>query len=254
VRSFAALESLRIGCVQYLNAKPLIHSYPGGITFDHPARLADLLAAGELDAGLVPVFEALRHPEFRVVDDVAISARGPVYSVILAYRGSLKDVKSVTLDPASRTSSNLLRCLLAEFHGLTPCYFSTGGADAHLLIGDQAIRFRRTHGRAQHYLDLGEEWMRCTGLPFVFAVWLIRPEITQPGAVADALRALKRAGIERIGEIAREQRDSTFAEHYLRENIRYDLGAKEKTGIARFRELLIKHRLLNRTERELVFV
>lgn len=244
---FAALAPLRIGCVQYLNAKPLIRACNApAVTFAHPSRLADLLAAGRLDAALVPIFEALRQPGFPAVDGVSISSRGPVFSVFLAHHGCLNNVRTVSLDPASRTSSHLLQCLLAEYHGLRPEYLAGDfpPADARLLIGDQAIRFRAEHGAAFEYLDLGEEWARRAALPFVFALWLIRPGTPDIPAVAGALRALKQAGLARIGEIAAEQADPEFAARYLREHIRFDLGAEEKAGIEKYRALLVRHRFL----------
>ena len=251
---FAALEPLRIGCVQYLNAKPLIRDYcdrGGRVVFEHPAQLAEMIARGELDAALVPTYEALRLPGFHAADGVSISSRGPVYSVFLAHRGCLNKVRSIALDPASRTSTHLLKVLLAEYHDLEPEYSCANpeASDARLLIGDQAIEFRKEHGAAFSYLDLGGEWARCTSLPFVFAVWLIRPDVAKMEAVADALRALKRAGLEHLGEIAREQKDVAFATRYLTEHIRFDLGEKEKTGIEKFRELLIKHSLLHAESR-----
>jgi chorismate dehydratase len=254
---FAALHGLRVGCVQYLNAKPLIVPYEGEVIFEHPAKLADDLAAGEVDVALVPVFEALRQADFPVVDGVAISSSGPVYSVVLAYRGPLKEIRSVTLDPASRTSNNLLRCMLAEFHGLRPEYKPAGAPcgeigdhEGLLLIGNQAIRHREEPHEGVMYLDFGEEWLAQTGLPFVYAVWQIRAEIPEPGKVADALRAIKCAGVCRAREIGRLQRDfdPAFAEHYLTHHIKFDLGAAEKAGLTRFRELLGKHGLIPRAE------
>ena len=67
-----ALRGLRIGCVKYLNSRPLICAYDGPVIFEHPSSLAAMLAAGELDAALVPVFEALRDPRYLLVDDVAV--------------------------------------------------------------------------------------------------------------------------------------------------------------------------------------
>ena len=74
---FPALESLRIGCVQYLNSRPLIHCFraskggppaAGEVYLAHPGTLAARLREGALDAALVPVFEVLRSPErYRVV-------------------------------------------------------------------------------------------------------------------------------------------------------------------------------------------
>ena len=258
---FAALHGLRVGCVQYLNAKPLIAPYDGEAVFEHPARLADLLAAGEIDVALIPVFEALRQPAFPIVDDVSIASRGAVYSVFLAHRGPLSGLRAVSLDPASRTSSNLLRCLLAEFHGLHPAFEASDetlpdGDQGLLLIGNQAIRFRELPREGVQYLDLGEEWLCRTGLPFVFAVWQIRPEIANPGAVAGALRAVKAAGLSRVREIGRLQRDfdPAFAERYLTRHVQFGLGGEEKAGIARFRGLLQKHRLIEPSEVELRFV
>ena len=258
---FAALHGLRVGCVQYLNARPLIEPYDGEVVFEHPARLADLLAEGEIGAALIPVFEALRQPDFPIADGVAIASRGPVYSVFLAHGGPLEEIRSVSLDPASRTSNNLLRCLLAEFHGLNPV-FETGGEapvdarHARLLIGNQAIRYREQNLAGVRYLDFGEEWLARTGLPFVYAVWQIRPEVAEPRKVAGALRAIKCAGLHRVREIARLQRDfdPVFAERYLTEHIRFDMGEDEKAGLARFRMLLQKLHLIEPSDIALRFV
>jgi chorismate dehydratase len=69
---------LRIGCVKYLNARPLIHGGEGGVDFDHPSALCNKLAAGKLDVALVSSFEFLRNPIYRIVDDVSIASDGPV--------------------------------------------------------------------------------------------------------------------------------------------------------------------------------
>ncbi len=251
MRPFDALDGLRVGCVQYLNARPLIVPYDGEVVFEHPARLADLLAAGEIDIALIPVFEALRRPQYPIADGVAIASRGPVYSVFLAHRGPIEKIRSISLDPASRTSNNLLRCLLAEFHGMDPVFDPDGdyGLDDHrglLLIGNQAIRFREHPRDGVQYLDLGEEWLARTGLPFVYAVWQIRPEVPNPAAVANALRAIKDAGLSRVREIARldPDFDPAFAERYLTSHVTFDLGVDEKAGLECFRTLLKKHDLL----------
>ncbi|MGB8355093.1 MAG: menaquinone biosynthesis protein [Chthoniobacteraceae bacterium] len=254
------MEKLKIGCVQYLNAKPLIFGYEGAVHFDHPSRLAKLLAEGEIDIALVPTFELMRAPDYDVADGVAISAVGAVYSVFLAYRGELKDIKKVSLDTASLTSVNLIRCILAEFHGMTPEYVSPENcADenaAQLLIGNQAIDFRQAHGEEYRYLDLGEEWMQQTGLPFVFAVWLIRRDVEDAAAAAGELRTLKAQGLGCIYEIVRREKryDADFETRYLSHYIRYDLGEAEKAGMAKFRELLTKHGLVSGSEAPLVFL
>jgi predicted solute-binding protein/REP element-mobilizing transposase RayT len=113
------LKSLRVGCVKYLNARPLIHGWAGQVRFDHPSTLCTLLGSGELDLALVSSFEFLRNPIYRIVDHISICSDGPVYSVMLAYSGEISEISEIALDPAAETSVALLRCLLAE-RGLSP--------------------------------------------------------------------------------------------------------------------------------------
>ncbi len=239
--------------------------------FDHPSGLARDLASGALDVALVPVFEALRNPPWLAVDDVAIACDGPVFSVFLAYRGDLEKVRRIALDPASLTSVHLLKVLLAEeprgtdFQSVAekagrttrterlerrienPFYVgSNADADARLLIGNQAIDFRTANPAGWRFLDLGEEWKRRTSLPFVFALWLMRPTLPNAAAIANELRAIKRDGLAHIPEIIRADaaHDPALATRYLTEHIRFDCGPREKAGLDKFRELLEKRRLI----------
>ena len=98
------MNSLRIGCVKYLNARPLIRGWPGNVEFDHPSALCQRLARGQLDVALVSSFEFLRNPIYRIIDDVSISSDGPVYSVVVAHRGAFSDIEQIELDPASETA------------------------------------------------------------------------------------------------------------------------------------------------------
>ena len=51
---------------------------------DLPSRLADRLAAGELDVALIPSVEFLRGRHLSIVSDACIACRGPVRSVRVA--------------------------------------------------------------------------------------------------------------------------------------------------------------------------
>ena len=280
------LAKIKIGCVRYLNAKPLIYGYRGAIRFEHPSRLAELLANGEVDLALLSSFEALRDPHFLIADGCAISSVGEVFSVFLAYKGDLKKITRIALDPASLTSAHLLQILLAEFHGMTPEYvpeyvvaangepaadadeISDSDEDdcaAQLLIGNQAIDFRvanERNGERFQYLDLGAEWLRQTGLPFVYAVWMMNPAVDQlanPHHIGEELRAIKTDGLAHLDEIvvsesSSESRHSAeFCRSYLGGYIRYELGGREKAGLALFRELLIKHRHISANHEPLRF-
>ena len=251
-----ALRGLRIGCVQYLNSRPLICAYDGPVVFDHPSALAKMLRAGDLDAALVPVFEAVRDPRYVIVDDVAVGCDGPVFSVFLAHRGALRDIRSIALDPASLSSANLLRVLLAEFHDLHPTFDASG--EARLLIGNQAIEFRTAEeGKSGwHFLDLGAEWKRCTGLPFVFAVWAVRAGTADARAIADAFRRLKNAGTAQIAELIVQEDfgDEEMRRRYLTEYLRFDIGPRGREALGLYRTLLAKHRLIASHSAPLEFV
>lgn len=245
---------LRIGCVKYQNARPLIYGWPGAVVFDHPAALCRHLAAGKLDVALVSSFEFLRNPIYLIVDDVSISSRGAVHSVFLAHDGPLAEIEEIELDPASQTSVNLLRCLLAEA-GLAPRFVvaspENGGAvssaRARLLIGDQAIRFRERHGSDCQFWDLGEAWQQMARLPFVYALWLIRPDVRFPAAIADGLRACRDKNLGQLETLAATPDEFTpeFRLHYFRDCLHYHFGAREKESLLMFRKLCEKHAILS---------
>ena len=236
--------SLRLGCVKYLNARPLIHGWPGPVRYDHPSRLCQQLAAGELDAALVSSFEFLRNPIYAILDRLCIASDGPVYSVILAHDGNVNQLREIVVDPASATSVNLARVLFPDLQ-----FVRQGGicgARGALLIGDQAIEFRKTAGNRHEILDLGAEWKRRTALPFVYALWLIRPEYAEKAAAAESLRSLGEENLHNLASViaARPAADRAFCEFYYRECLRFTLGDAEKNGLRKFAELCTEQKLL----------
>ena len=248
------MKSLRIGCVKYLNARPLIRGWPGPVDFDHPSTLCKRLANGSLDVAFVSSFEFLRNPIYRIVDDISISSAGPVYSVVVAHRGDISEVDEIELDPAAETSTNLLRCLLAE-RGLSPRLILTSTSStpnsARLLIGDQAIHFRERHPDFEFW-DLGEQWNKLVGLPFVYALWLVRPEVVDPKPIAKRLRALRDENLAGIDELIAEEKefDRNFCRRYYRENLRFGFGEEERAGLREFHKRCLEQRLLPREHLE----
>ena len=243
-------QPLRIGCVKYLNARPLILGGPADVVLDHPSVLCAQLARGELDVALVSSFEFLRNPIYRIVDGISISSDGPVYSVVVAHVGEISAAEQIELDPAAETSGNLLRCLLSELK-LRPRFVATSTSSlakvrARLLIGDQAVRFRQQHGNEFQFWDLGENWQKLVGLPFVYALWLLRPEVVDPKSVADRLRALRNKNLADIDNLiaAEKEFDRGFCGRYYREHLRFSFGEREKKGLRTFQELCQKHDLL----------
>ena len=230
----------RLGCVKYLNARPLIRGWEGPVEFDHPSGLCRKLAAGDLDVALVSSFELLRHPIYSVVDGLAIASDGPVYSVILAHDLPPNELREVVSDPASTTSINLLRVLFPDLR-IVP-EGKIGGARGALFIGDQAIAFRRREGESHQVLDLGAEWKRRIGLPFVYALWLIHPDYAEKTAIAAALRELAARNLGRLDALVAGEppAEREFADFYFRDCLRFTLGAAEKKGLQTFAELCAK--------------
>lgn len=239
-------RSVRIGAVSYLNTAPLIDALPellptAEIALNHPSRLADDLAAGRLDAALVPCIELARHPEWTIVSTACIAARGPVLSVKLLFRTAPGQVRTLALDEGSRTSAVLAQVLLADLHGVHPrlealpidAKPSDVNADALLVIGDRAIR--SPDDDFVEVWDLGERWQRWTELPFVFAVWAARPgvDVLQ---LEPALEAARDAGCSDIDRIAAKQSAAMnlpyeLVHAYLSKHLHYQLGPRERRGL-----------------------
>ncbi len=245
----AVLAGLKVGNVSYLNARPLAYGIEDAVFLAPPSVLAKGFADGLYDVALLPVFELLREGGGTSVDGISISARGEVYSVFLAHKQPIASLQEIVLDNASRTSVNLLRVLLAEVHLSNARLVSTSNDPdaARLLIGDQAIRFRLEAGEDWNFYDLSVAWKQMTGLPFVFAVWGLRPGLNQAGEVAACLREVREAGLAERKAIAAGEADPAFALKYLTDYIRYDLGDEEKQAVALFDKLLRKHAILPAT-------
>jgi hypothetical protein len=134
---------MRIGCVPYLNARPLLEGLAAELAV--PSALADQFTQGRYQAALLPVFETLRLPAPRIADGYGICSLGPVQSVIVAHRNPLSQTEEILLDPASRSSVNLLRILLKSYLKIAPRLVTTSNDPlaARLLIGDPALAFQR---------------------------------------------------------------------------------------------------------------
>lgn len=252
---------LRVGAVQYLNTKPLVHGLASAATdlslsYDLPSRLADQLTSARLDVALIPIVEVFRGG-WRVITDVCIGCRGPVMSVKVFFRTAPERVGRIALDEGSRTSAALAQVLLHERFGIRPAIeplpIGSGpeatDADAVLLIGDRAIgpnggpasAAAKKHGSFQLVWDLGDEWCRWTGLPFVFAAWAARPGI-DTGILEPLLAAARDRGLANLAAIAAAEAPRhglTVPQclSYLRDNLHYHMGPSEREAMHRFHEL-----------------
>ncbi len=240
----------RIGAVSYLNTKPLIYGLqsqlPGAeLILDLPSRLADRLADGELDVALIPSVEFLRGQHFSIISDACIACRGSVRSVRVLFKRPPSEVRTLALDEGSRTSAALTQVLLAERFGVRPlkqqldidATIEECTADAVLVIGDRAMDLDTS--RYCESWDLGEEWVRETGLPFVFAMWVARQSVLPE--ISEALQNARDAGLANLDEIvARESPrygiTNASCEEYFRRHLHFYLGSRELAGLELFSE------------------
>ena len=251
----------RIAVVDYLNARPLVRGFHRPplaesvrLVAGSPARCADRLRDGEVDAALIPSIEYLRIPGLRVVPGMAISARREARSVLLFSRARLSEIRSVALDRSSRTSAALVRILLrarsrhrVDYRAAEPdLHRMLADCDAALLIGDAALRAAPQDVRAY---DLASEWHTLTGLPFVFAFWAVGPKSSP--LPMEAFLESKRIGLAERDRIAAEAAGELglpagSLESYLTENIHYDLGEEEMKALWLFYRLARESSIVER--------
>jgi chorismate dehydratase len=258
--------TVRIGAVSYLNTKPLIYGLRQRLAacqlrLDLPSRLADQLVDDQLDVALIPSVEFLRADRLFVVSDACIACRGPVRSVRLLFRTPPSQVKTLALDEGSRTSAVLSQVLLGRRFGLRPrllplhidAKIDAVSADATLIIGDRAMKIE-----GEKYVDtwdLGEEWSRETGLPFVFAMWVARSERI-PSACVDALELSRDEGLKNIesiiaAEAARHGLTVDDCRNYFLRQLYFYLGPQERAGLQLFHQYAMEMALLPTTNKHL---
>ncbi|MGC8784959.1 MAG: menaquinone biosynthetic enzyme MqnA/MqnD family protein [Armatimonadota bacterium] len=242
-----------IGSVPYLNAKPLIawfHTPEGKgsgveVVCDVPSRLAQMVGVGEVACALVSSIELFRRSDWVAVPHIAIASTGRVLSVRLFSRVPLDRVRSVALDTSSLTSSALVQVLFARWWGVKPEYLPASPdldamlkqADAALLIGDKGMLAR---AEGLYIADLGEEWHRWTGLPFVWALWLGEAERITPSLVEVLLTAC-RWGLEHIDQVVHQQAarlglPQDLVRHYLCDIMQYEMTPAHEQALQRFAE------------------
>ena len=244
------MSRLRLGAVEYLNARPLVyglHHYADrfDVRYDIPARCAELLHGGQVDVGLVPSIEYLRGGPYVAVPGVAIGSDGPVASVAVFSHQPIDRIRTLALDASSRTSVALFAVLCARHFGIAPDVRvmppepsrMLEACDAALLIGDAALLFDHEAAGVQK-IDLGLAWQSYTGLPFVYAFWFGRPGLLGAGDIT-ALAEACRLGVEHAEDVARQHfRDdparAALGARYLRDNVDFGFDERELAGLTRF--------------------
>jgi len=245
---------LAVGEIAYANCVPVQAPFRRrwGTSYrflsGEPAEVNRWLAAGEIDCGPVSSIELARHPDrYQVVPDLAIAAAGAARSVLLLTPEAPEELdrKVVWLTPSSATSVILLRILLNRFAGVTPRYRDGEPDDPRaprLLIGDRAMAAAATAPDGVTVIDLGAWWREVTGLPMVFALWLLRRDVaTREPAACDTLAArlmtAREEGLADVDGLARDHATTALPAPALADywrTLSYRLGEEERAGLERF--------------------
>lgn len=259
------MDRVKVGRISYLNVLPIYYPLESGLIkndFDFiygpPAQLNKMMAEGLMHIASTSSIEYLRHAEqYKLLPDLAIGSRGPVQSVLLLSRKPVEELKECTIlvSAQTHTSAALLNILLTEYIPVNPEY-ETGNAterlesgerpEAILAIGDEALNLRN-HEDYPYKFDLGEEWIKWTGLPFIFGVWVVRRDVAERKDVKAAICSLIKGkewgqkNIARMSELTAEKSILTTEETRSYYNgLVYDLGKKELEGLKVFANYLKK--------------
>ena len=259
----------RLGCVSFLNSKPLIEPIvelvEGGrsdveVLFAVPSQLVGMVDRGEVSTGLLSVvdYQECGH-ELVLVPVGAIGCDGPTLTVRIYSKVPPQEIGEVYGDTDSHTSVILAQVILRERYGVAPPLFplqamegehqrSRGGHETILLIGDKVVNAAPEEGAYPYQLDLGEEWKKLTGLPFVFACWMMRTDMVDK-ELAELLAWSQREGAKMTERLldkyaAAKGWPRDLARRYFTQYLRYQVTVQGRRGMEKFFELAGKHGLL----------
>jgi predicted solute-binding protein len=262
------MPGLNLSVVQYLNTVPLIwgmlHGEQQGkfnLQFTTPANCAEAVLHRKVDAGIIPSIEYHRMDRAQILTGMSIAAKNEVKSVLLLSKVPFAKIQTVATDNSSKSSVALLRVLMRKFYSkwvnITPLVprpeTMLARADAALVIGDAALTYT---GQVAEVYDLGAEWKRFTGLPFVFALWVGQGNLNLTKHHADFAASLA-FGLAHIDDIAAEYAPKlamtpAAVKVYLTRNIDYSLDEENRQGLRLFFKLAREAGILL-IERELLF-
>ena len=247
------MNKIRISAVSYTNTKPFIYGLMHSgippkieLSLDSPTDCAQKLIDDEVDIGLIPVAATLSLPKWEIVSDYCIGSVGAVNSVFVFSNCDIREAKTLQLDPLSRNSNSLAKVLvklfwkadqLTCFENAVDYAESTDPETAYVQIGD------RTFGKVDKYpfvYDLGAEWQKFSGLPFVFAAWIANKPIPAE-FMAEFNQALK-YGLDHRGELLKELppvRDFDL-DDYLLHKLDFDLTDEKKKALYLFLDYMKK--------------
>lgn len=254
-------SKIPVSVVLYANTIPLVwgltHSSVNeliDLSLDIPSEGAKKLINGKAEVGLVPVVTLLQMPQLRPIFNYCIGATSDVRTVVLVSPGAFTQIRRVYLDFHSRTSVTLIQLLNAEYWHMPFEFVPTDSSfdylnlhpeEAAVLIGDKVFE---TEGHYSYSLDLAKEWIKCTGLPFVFACWVANRDLDD--SVINAFNEAMQYGIKHTSEAIdaylsdHPEKIGCDLQHYLKHNISYPFDSEKQKGLDLFLQMVSKNNLI----------
>ena len=255
-----------IGCVSYLNAKPLIHGVDNeldtSIQLGVPSQLLEMLMTGKVDIALCPVIDYFNSKiPLQIIPVGGIGCKGPTLTVRLYSRVPFEQITCIHTDTDSHTSITLLQIILYDRYNLTPTLKRytinphTNKSSPHetiLMIGDKVVTNQPPANDYPYQLDLGEAWQQQTGLPFVFAVWMapVGTNLEQLPAKLNRQRIKNSLAIDKITQLYAPHHNwpMNLARQYLSEYLCFEINRPQINAIQRFGELAYKLKLIGQCQ------
>ena len=244
--------NINFGHIPYLNTEVFFQDFPldiVNVVRMVPSGLSRAARRGEIDVGAVPIVTCFElEDQFEPLRDFGIACKDKSRSVLLFSKRPIEELDGarVGITGESSTSVRLLKVLFKERYGVKPAdYVSTQDtqSDAVLLIGDAALNNRHGLPSYDKVYDLSELWNEWTGLPFVFARWIVRRDLNPEAKdlMGGLLEQSLELGLQRIGQIAEKRGDLSMTVDEVAEYLHgfnYVFGSKEKEAIELFRKYL----------------
>jgi chorismate dehydratase len=244
---------IRIGKIPYLNSILFYHGLENepGVRLESlvPRALSSAALEGEVDAGPVPLVTTWEiEDRFAPLGDFCISTIDRAHSILFFSKRPFDQLDGAEIGVTNQTSTSvrLLRALLTHAWRVRPARFTHVDwptNDAFLLIGDEALVHRRGVKDYPHVADLGDVWHKWTGLPFVFARWMVRTTLADADkarliTMLDQSLAEGWAHFERVVSPRAHDLHMTIEEmrEYL-QAFRFRMTAAEHQAIGKFRQL-----------------
>lgn len=272
---------LRVAAINFLNPAPLMWDFEHPplasvlaerytLHYTQPSLCADELLAARADLGLIPI--ASLTPELAIVPGCTIASLSEVRSIQLIVKSRkakfrrakppdiLGTIETIAADTASRSSLAYAEILFRKFLNTHPSFLPAAAdpiamlkhADAAILIGDPALLALESREQIEasvgpcEWFDLAHEWHTRTNLPWVAAVWAVRPEALglsnlTAAQLTEDLEASRNHGLLNIEDLV-EQWTPRIAipavtiRHYLSHNIHYVLNTDCIRAIELFRQ------------------